>query len=192
MIRLSTPRLVIRPLRVADAPRIAALMGDPAVATMLADVSLPFGERAAREWLKPTLFDMRLGIERQGELIGGLAYHCYFGAVAGLGYWLGKDYWGQGYASEAAGALVRHGFTLDRVQRFYSGHFADNPASGRVLTRIGFAITGTSRHWCSARACHLESFEAVLTRQAAGHGPARSRLLGYLGFRPLGGSASTA
>jgi RimJ/RimL family protein N-acetyltransferase len=59
-----------------------------------------------------------------------------------LGYWLTPDAWGRGYATEAGHAVVaiaRHALGLKRL---HSGHFVDNPASGRVLQKLGFRATG--------------------------------------------------
>jgi len=92
VIHLRTDRLTLRPLRRADAPAIAAMAGDPRVANKLADIALPFDETAARRWLRPTWMDARIGIEREGQLIGSISYHYSFGGVGGLGYWLGADY----------------------------------------------------------------------------------------------------
>jgi [ribosomal protein S5]-alanine N-acetyltransferase len=184
---LRTERLLLRPLRRADAPILAAMAGDPRVASKLADVALPFDETAARRWLKPTWMDVRLGVEREGQLIGSVSYHYALGAVGGLGYWLGTEHWGHGYAREAAAAVVRHGFAQDRMQRFLSAHFIDNPASGRVLTRIGFRAFGSGYDWCEARGEKVEAIYYALQRHEAGHAPTRSTWAGWLGLAPIRG-----
>lgn len=180
-----TPRLTLRPFRRADAPRISALIGDPRVAAMLADISLPFDVRTARQWLQPAWGDIRLAVVLEGEVIGGVAYHTYPCAIGGLGYWLGHAYWGQGYASEAAGAIVRAGFEQDRMLAFVSAHFLDNPASGRVLRRLGFVPSRPNNwHWCPARKAKVESVNYVLARAEAGYAPAHRTWMGWLGFHP--------
>jgi [ribosomal protein S5]-alanine N-acetyltransferase len=185
VIALRTERLTLRPLTRADAPVLASMAGDPRVAMKLADIALPFDETAARAWLKPTWMDVRIGIEREGELIGSISYHYALGAVGGLGYWLGSDHWGKGYAREAAGAVVRHGFAQDRLQRFLSAHFADNPASGRVLTKLGFHPFGRGFDWCQARGEKVEAIYYALQRNEAGFAPARSPWACWLGLAPL-------
>jgi RimJ/RimL family protein N-acetyltransferase len=69
------------------------------------------------------------------------------GGDAELGYWIGRDYWGQGFATEVARALLRLAHTLGH-RRIEAGHFVDNPASGKVLRKVGFRPTGdiTRRH----------------------------------------------
>ena len=67
-----------------------------------------------------------------------------------LGYWLTPDAWGRGYATEAGRAVLeiaRYGL---RLKRLHSGHFVDNPASGRVLHKLGFRVTGTIKGRYSA------------------------------------------
>jgi [ribosomal protein S5]-alanine N-acetyltransferase len=187
VITLHTERLTLRPLRRADAPALATMAGDPRVATRLADVALPFDETAARAWLKPSWMDVRVGIERDGALIGSISYHYALGAVGGLGYWLGAEHWGKGYAREAAAAIVRHGFTQDRLQRFLSAHFIDNPASGRVLTKLGFRPFGGGHDWCEARGQKVEAIYYALQRAEAGYAPARSTWSAWLGMAPLRG-----
>ncbi len=187
MITLRTERLLLRPLRRADAAVLAVMAGDARVATKLADIALPFDELAARRWLKPTWMDVRLGIERDEKLIGSISYHYAFGAVGGLGYWLGAEHWGQGYASEAASAIVRHGFAQDRMQRFLSAHFIDNPASGRVLGKLGFRPFGRGNDWCQARGQKVEAIYYALTRAQAGYAPARSPWSAWLGLAPIRG-----
>jgi RimJ/RimL family protein N-acetyltransferase len=62
-----------------------------------------------------------------------------------LGYWIGRPYWGQGYATEAARALLSLARTLGHKE-LIAGHFTDNPASGQVLRKLGFCPTGTVRN----------------------------------------------
>jgi len=186
---LSTGRLKLRPFTRSDAPAISALAGDPRVARMLVDIPLPFDEAAARRWLRSSLPELRLGIEREGKLIGGVCYFCNFGGTTSLGYWLGVEHWGKGYASEAAGAMVRHGFECEKMQVFASAHFADNLASGKVLRRLGFSEAGQTEVWCPARGEITQAVTYRLTRAAAGYQPARGTVAGWLGLRPLVRSA---
>jgi RimJ/RimL family protein N-acetyltransferase len=62
------------------------------------------------------------------------------GAVE-LGYWIARDHWGRGIATEACRALVDIARTL-RLRSLEASHFLDNPASGRVLAKLGFEPTG--------------------------------------------------
>jgi RimJ/RimL family protein N-acetyltransferase len=62
-----------------------------------------------------------------------------------LGYWLGVQFWGHGYATEAANEMVRYGFDTLALHRIFASHFKHNPASGRILTKIGMKHEGCQR-----------------------------------------------
>jgi len=64
---------------------------------------------------------------------------------AELGYWVGVPYWGNGYATEAARAVVKYGFGTLGLHRIFASHFANNPASARVLRKIGMRYEGRLR-----------------------------------------------
>ena len=151
MHKLETERLLLRPFRDADAHEFARLSGDWAVASMTSDIPYPFSAAQALGWLKPVRGEVRFGIERDGQLIGGVGFYRRPSGVAELGFWLGRPWWGYGYATEAARAVVRHGFANPRLPAFSSAHFADNPASGRVLAKLGFEPVGRGRIACAAR-----------------------------------------
>jgi [ribosomal protein S5]-alanine N-acetyltransferase len=80
------------------------------------------------------------------ELIGGIGLSITTRHRRGsLGYWLGVDHWGKGYATEAARAVLRYGFSELGLHRIEAGHYPRNPASGRVLTKIGMQREGVMR-----------------------------------------------
>jgi RimJ/RimL family protein N-acetyltransferase len=62
-----------------------------------------------------------------------------------LGYWLGKPYWGMGYATEASREMLRYGFEELKLHRIFASHFKHNAASGRVLTKLGMRHEGCQR-----------------------------------------------
>jgi RimJ/RimL family protein N-acetyltransferase len=72
------------------------------------------------------------------------------GRSAELGYYIARDHWGRGVATEAALAITRVGFESFGYRKLTSGYHMDNPASGRVLAKLGFAIVGTSNRPCLA------------------------------------------
>ena len=65
--------------------------------------------------------------------------------LAELGYWVGKPYWGKGYATEAARAVVQFGFEKLSLHRIQATHFGNNPASGRVMQKVGMLYEGCRR-----------------------------------------------
>ena len=62
-----------------------------------------------------------------------------------MGYWIGTPYWGCGFATEATAAVVRYGFEELQLNRVHAAHFALNPASGRVLEKLGMRREGCRR-----------------------------------------------
>jgi RimJ/RimL family protein N-acetyltransferase len=84
--------------------------------------------------------DHVFAIEREGEgLVGCIGAHQRGGDAYEVGYWYGRPFWGLGYATEVLTAFVSEARALGDL---YAGHFVDNPASGRVLTKGGFVYTG--------------------------------------------------
>lgn len=146
---LKTRRLKLRQLRMSDAARIARFCGDPHVGRNLAMTPLPYLETAAEGWImtlaarKPLQRDFVYAVDLPGEgLIGCIGAHLKQGESYEVGYWFGRPYWGKGFATEALQALTSEARSLGALE---AGHFVDNPASGRVLSKGGFAYTGETK-----------------------------------------------
>jgi [ribosomal protein S5]-alanine N-acetyltransferase len=151
---LQTQRLVLRPFTLADAPEVQRLAGDREIAAMTLTIPHPYEVSAAEAWINthPRLFADKAGVNfaitlrGMGTLIGAIglgidsANH-----NAELGYWLGKPYWNHGYCTEAAQSMLHYGFVELNLHRIYSAHFAGNPASGRVMQKIGMQYEGCRR-----------------------------------------------
>ena len=84
------------------------------------------------------------------------------GQSAELGYYLAPRYWGQGLATEAGQVVVRWGFQVLGITRMTSGYHIDNPASGRVLAKLGFKPAGQVSRPCLAEGRDKPSFEVEL------------------------------
>lgn len=145
VIEIETERLRLRALRMQDAPAIARYAGDPQVARMILRAPVPYLPVAAEGWIMtlraraPLGEDFVFGVELEGEgLVGAIGAHKR-GEGFEVGYWVGRPYWGHGFASEALGGFVAQARGLGAL---HAGHFTDNPASGRVLAKNGFAYTG--------------------------------------------------
>lgn len=153
---MHTPRLRLRPVIDTDARRIAALAGDWDVASMTGRIPYPYSEEAAQHWISGLAEREEVfGIELDGDLIGICGFTAHKNGDAELGYWIGKPYWGRGYATEAAAAVMAYGFTKVGVRRFICKHLAENPASARVIRKLGFRFVGNATGWCEARQCEL-------------------------------------
>lgn len=148
---LETERLTLRPFTLEDAGAFQALAGDLEVARMTSDIPHPIGPEEARRWLEPAEGERRFAVCRAGHLIGGAGTFRRDSGVGELGFWLGRAWWGQGLATEAARAVIVHALAAARYTGFSSSHFDDNPASARVLAKLGFEPAGSGRIWSEAR-----------------------------------------
>ncbi len=157
---LQTERLILRAFTPADAADVRRLAGDRNVAEMTMVIPHPYEDGVAEEWIAKhqETFQKGEGLElavtrrNDGALIGAVGLGLYAkDESAQLGYWIGKPYWGHGYCTEAARKLVRYGFEELELNRIYAVHFARNPASGRVMQKIGMQQEGCLRehakHW---------------------------------------------
>jgi ribosomal-protein-alanine N-acetyltransferase len=153
--RLETPRLVLRHLAAADAPAVQRLAGDPEVARSTADLPFPFELEMAEAWLaaqEALREEGRLyafGLEEAtapGVLVGAIGLTVEREHLrAELGYWLGRAWWGRGYATEAGRAILAFGFEELGLERVFANHLRRNEPSGRVLRRLGFRHEGSFR-----------------------------------------------
>ncbi|MEJ2120280.1 MAG: GNAT family N-acetyltransferase [Alphaproteobacteria bacterium] len=157
---LTTDRLTLRPFVQTDARAVQALCGNWNVARMLAVVPHPYPDGLAEDWIAGQADKRARGeeyvfaIEHDGEVIGavGLERRSHTRRdIHEIGYWIAEEWWGQGLASEAAGRVVRYAFDELGVTRLTSGHFDENPASGKVLAKCGFRVTGKGMLPCAAR-----------------------------------------
>jgi [ribosomal protein S5]-alanine N-acetyltransferase len=152
---LATERLVLRPLRDADAPAIAAGAGDKRVARYLIQVPSPYPVALARRWLRGRIEwwadgrGLTLAIAARDlpdELIGTVSLRRYARDRRGeLGYWLASGVWGRGVATEATRELVDYGFRELELSRIYAQVLAGNTASERVLDKLGMQREGVQR-----------------------------------------------
>jgi ribosomal-protein-alanine N-acetyltransferase len=149
---LKTARLSLRPLADADALRIAELAGDWDVARMTSRIPYPYTVALAHQWIGE-LSDGEVvrGIEHNGELIGVAGYLPSADGAAEIGYWIGKPWWGRGFATEATEAMIKYCFGPGKLGRVTCSHFVDNPASQRVIEKLGFKLVGPARAYCDAR-----------------------------------------
>ena len=168
-MKLETERLTLRPFHRTDAAEFARLAGEWEVASMTSDIPYPFSAAQAMGWLRPVRGEARFAVELEQRLIGGAGYYRRASGVAELGFWLGRQWWGCGYATEATRAVVRHGFEARRLPGFTSSHFVDNHASAGVLRKLGFEPVGRGRIACAARGHDVEAVTYWLPAKGAAH-----------------------
>jgi ribosomal-protein-alanine N-acetyltransferase len=147
---IETSRLQLRTWGEADIPELVPLIGAREVAATTLRIPHPYEEKHAREFLASIAKEneLRLSIRQRsdGRLFGGVGLHPEMPhRHAELGYWIGVPYWGNGYATEAAQAIVRYGFEQIKLNRIFAHHFKHNPASGKVLRKLGMKYEGCMR-----------------------------------------------
>ncbi|ARE39155.1 50S ribosomal protein acetyltransferase [Rhodovulum sp. P5] len=144
--RVQTPRLILRPFDPGDITDLVRIGRDPRVAPMMGSIPLDWSDDAARNWVARWPYRGTVGFRvalqhRDGPLIGAAGL---VGAPVSLNYFLDPAMWGQGLATEAARGLLAGAFArFSGLDIVVADHFADNPASGRVLEKLGFVRMGT-------------------------------------------------
>ncbi len=142
--RIETQRLVLRPMVAADAVAVAALANDADIARMLATVPHPFTADHALEWIGNNRWrgapGFRWAVQSKDDPVIGMV--AMGGDPVNTAYWLGRDHWGQGYATEAMAAFLRDLMPRLGLAEVTADAFVDNPASQAVLRKLGFQKTG--------------------------------------------------
>lgn len=157
---LYTQRLALRPFRLQDGPRVQQLAGERQVAEMTGNIPYPYPDGAAGDWIRHhdgewkrgEIFTFAIARREDDDCIGAISLSVTpYDWRAELGYWLGIPYWNQGYMTEAAYAVLQFAFETLKLNRVYARHYPRNPASGRVMQKIGMTREGTLRqhvvHW---------------------------------------------
>ncbi len=151
---LTTERLALRAFEADDAEAVTELCNEWEIARTTLNIPHPYERWMAEAWIE----NHRPGFERgdsvifaitfrpDGRLVGAVGLHLDPASHAGeLGYWVGKDFWNQGIATEAARAVVAHAFDRMGLNRIAARHMTKNPASGRVMQKVGMTFEGVLR-----------------------------------------------
>lgn len=172
---LTTDRLTLRAFVLDDAPRLSELLSDPIIAKQTSAIPSPYPAEIAEGWIALRwAAERRTGetnfavVEQELGLVGSVGVFRR-GAEAPweIGYWMGRHVWGRGIATEAVGAVVDWALETKGHDRLIASHFDDNPASRRVLEKVGFAPTGDANAVYSlARTGRVDCVGMELRRQA--------------------------
>jgi RimJ/RimL family protein N-acetyltransferase len=166
-----TERLVLRPLESRDRARLVTLANNWRVAKNLSTMPYPYTEAAANDWLgKQTDLwaggkTVNLAITLNDEMIGGIGIGVRDHAEWEMGYWLGEPYWNRGYGSEAARALRDYSFEALKLPKIVAGHYADNHASGAILTKLGFRYTKETMRYSLAQGAKVKCLDMALAKE---------------------------
>lgn len=151
---IETDRLTLRPFRLSDAIDIQGLAGERDIADTTMTIPHPYEDGMAEEWIAGQEAACNAGKSITLAIVLR-SDECLVGAIglkierehdkAELGYWVGKPFWNCGYATEAARALLGYGFVELQLNRIHAAHMARNPASGRIMEKLGMLYEGTAR-----------------------------------------------
>ena len=167
---IGTERLVLRQLALNDAAAFSKLAGDYDISKMTGSLPHPFPLYSAEFKIMYLRQQNRRGLAypyaitvNGGELIGVMdLFRSAPDTALEIGYWIGKPYWGQGLSTEAAKAIIQEAKDRLGVQALMAGVFADNPASLRVLEKLGFKTTGSEEMYFSM--ARMEKARSVILR----------------------------
>ncbi len=151
-----TEHLLLRPGWAEDAPALAAAIADEAIVRNLATAPWPYALRDAEAFLAaprdPVLPSFLITERTSGDpvLVGACGLGRRPSGAVELGYWIAREHWNRGFATEAGLALLDIAGAL-ALPRLEASYFIDNPASGRVLEKLGFLPTGIAapRYSCA-------------------------------------------
>jgi RimJ/RimL family protein N-acetyltransferase len=154
-----TDRLLLRPGWKEDAPALFQAICDERIVCNLASAPWPYSFEDAEAFLErepkgplDARWLITLRTDGAPRLIGCIGFGQTPQDGVEFGYWIARPYWGRGFATEAGRAVVDIARRGLRLKRLNAGHFIDNPASGRVLKKLGFRHTGTALRYSAGRA----------------------------------------
>ncbi|MGC5746878.1 GNAT family N-acetyltransferase [Chryseobacterium sp. NFX27] len=141
---IETERLILSQLKEEDIPFVTEYLQDRIFSDLTSNIPYPYTEEHAGVWVKMSResFENNTGYTfavrtKEGKIIGAIGLHDRDDDKAELGYWVGKPFWNQGYVTEAAIALIDFGFKVLEFNKIYATYFLHNPASGRIMEKIG-------------------------------------------------------
>ena len=152
--QLVTTRLLLRAHTLADAADVQRYAGEKIVAATTLNIPHPYEDGMAEAWINAQAENFAqnkhvvFAIVRQSDqqFLGAIGLDLEWEHErACLGYYLGTPFWGQGYCTEAAKQVLHYGFTELKLNRIYARYFKHNPASGRVMQKIGMQHEGSLR-----------------------------------------------
>lgn len=141
---IETKRLILSRLEEKDIPFIVEFLQHRIYSDLTSNIPYPYTENDAKFWLKMSkeAFDNKTGFtfgirNKEEQLIGAIGLHDREDDKAELGYWIAIPYWNKGYVTEAARAVINFGFKDLEINKIYATHFLHNPASGKIMEKIG-------------------------------------------------------
>lgn len=171
---LQTERLLLRPFELSDAPDVQRLAGAVEIAAFTLNIPHPYEDGIAEAWISGhqerfehgETLGFAITLRSDGSLVGAIGLDIdRKNERAALGYWIGVPYWGQGYCTEAARGVVSYGFEMVGLNRIHASHFSGNPASGRVMQKVGMTREGCLRQHVKKWGAYHDLIWYGLTRE---------------------------
>ncbi len=142
---LETERLVLRSFSLTDASEVQRLAGEKDIAATTQNIPHPYEDGMAESWIgthtekyiKGESVSFSVIRKEDRKLVGAIGFHNINGSHAEMGYWIGKPYWGQEYATEAARRIIQFGFLVCELKRINAFFFTENQSSRRVMQKNG-------------------------------------------------------
>ncbi len=153
-VTITTERLKLRPYTLDDCEELTRVIGRREIYETTLNIPHPYTIEDARSYigrndearLNDRDFPCAVTLKQSGAIIGGCGLMVNRKMDrAEMGYWMAVEQWGKGYTTEAARALIRHGFEVLNLNCIEAHHFVSNPASGRVMTKAGMRFEGRLR-----------------------------------------------
>lgn len=148
---MTTNRLLLRLFQKSDAGAVTKLCNNYNIYKNTLYLPYPYQLKDALSWIEQhhnnfdanKLYEFAVTDKESGELYGAIALSNNQKSNNGeMAYWIGEEYWGNGYATEAGLAIVQFAFEEKKYHKVFARHFNSNPASGRVLQKLGMKKEG--------------------------------------------------
>ncbi len=157
--QLNSQRLLLRAFKQSDAKHLHLLANNERIADVTANIPYPYPAGLAEDWISTHKSNWEqtqqaiFAITRQTDqqLIGCISLMHIDKQQAELGYWIGVEYWGNGYCTEACQRIMQFGFETLALNKVYAQHLTRNPASARVLLKTGFQHIASITSQCGYR-----------------------------------------
>lgn len=145
---LVTKRLILRKFSLEDSGEVSRLVGNPNVSQETLNIPHPYSEAMAVEWIEKHQEGWRsksqiayaITLAKSKNLLGAIGLVKTDVKAAELGYWIGEEYWGNGYCTEACEQLIQYSFEKNLFSKITARHLLTNPASGNVMRKIGMTF----------------------------------------------------
>jgi len=148
---ITTERLILRPYEIADAQRVSELCNNYNIYKSTLNIPYPYPIESALAWIatheesfiNDKGYVFAVTDRSTGELYGAIGISNNQAHKNGeIGYWIGEEYWGNGYASEALKAIIDFAFSEKGFHKVFGRFLASNPASGKVMHKVGMVKEG--------------------------------------------------